>query len=86
VLHALEEFRNWSLRGLHILVTSRDEIDIREHLDASPVEDVTMKNAGVDKDIEDFIAGYLQQSRALQKWSSYHTRIKEALTVGAKGV
>jgi hypothetical protein len=86
VLDALADFRNWSLRGLHILVTSRDEIDIREHLNPLPDEDVTMKNAGIDKDIEDFIAGYLHQSRALRKWSAYHSRIKEALTVGAKGV
>jgi hypothetical protein len=86
VLDALADFRNWSLRGLHILVTSRDEIDIREHLNPLPDEDVTMKNTGIDKDIENFIAGYLHQSRALRKWSAYHSRIKEALTVGAKGV
>jgi hypothetical protein len=61
-------------------------IDIREHLNPLPVEEVTMKNAGIDQDIEDFIAGSLQQSRALRKWSTYHSRIKESLTVGAKGV
>lgn len=86
VLDALADFRQWSLRGLHILVTSRDEVDIREHLNPLPAEDITMKNAGIDKDIQDFIAGYLHQSRALRKWSAHHSRIKEALTVGAKGV
>jgi ankyrin repeat domain-containing protein 50 len=86
VLNALTDFRNWSLNGLHILVTSRDEIDIREHLDPSSAEDIIMRNAGVDKDIEDYITGYLRQSRVLRKWSAYHLRIKEALTVGAKGV
>jgi hypothetical protein len=86
VLDALTEFRHWSLRGLHILVTSRDEHDIREYLDPSPVEDITMKNSGVEKDIELFIAGHLDQSRALRKWSLYHSRIKEALAAGAQGV
>ena len=86
VLDALADFRNWSLRHLHVLVTSRDEPDIREHLDPSPVEDVTMKNSGVEDDIGNFIAGHLTQSRALRKCFSYHSRIKVALTVGAKGV
>jgi len=86
VLDALADFRNWSLRGLHLLVTSRDEFDIREHLDPSPAEDVLMKNSGIEMDIEEFITGHLGQSRKLQKWSLYHSRIKEALTAGAKGV
>ena len=86
VLDALTEFRRWSLRGLHILVTSRDELDIREHLHPLPVEDITMKNSGVEKDIKLFIAGHLDQSRALRKWSSYHSQIKEALAAGAQGV
>ena len=86
VLDALADFRNWSLRHLHVLVTSRDELDIREHLDPSPFEDVTMKNSGVEEDIGSFIAGHLAHSRALRKWFSYHSRIKDALTAGAKGV
>jgi ankyrin repeat domain-containing protein 50 len=86
VLDVLAKVRNLYIRGLHILVTSRDEIDIRNSLDPAPDEDIAMKHAGVDKDIENYIAGHLEQNRALQKWSAYHSRIKEALAVGAKGV
>jgi ankyrin repeat domain-containing protein 50 len=76
----------WPWRGLHILVTSRDEIDVREYLNPLPVEEVTTKNAGINQDIEGFTARSLQQSWALQKWSTYHSRIKEELMAAAKGV
>jgi hypothetical protein len=45
-----------------------------------------MKNSGIEKDIEEFIAGHLDQSRKLQKWSLYHSRIKEALTAGPQAL
>ncbi len=86
VLETLADFRNWSLRGLHILVTSRDEFDIRETLEPSSAEDISMKNTGVNKDIEDFIQGHLERDRAMQKWSTHHSRIKGALTAKADGV
>lgn len=86
VLDVLEKLREWSVESLHLLVTSRDEPDIRECLHPSPIEDVSMKNAGVDKDIADYIQGHLEQHRALRKWSKYHVRIKEVLTTHAKGV
>ena len=35
VLDALEAMRNWGVQGLHLLVTSRDEPDIRNSLDIS---------------------------------------------------
>jgi ankyrin repeat domain-containing protein 50 len=86
VLKTITDIRAWSLDRLHILVTSRDEPDIREHLNPSSTEDISMKNAGINKDIELFVRGHLQRDRALQKWSSYHSRIQEELTAKAGGV
>ena len=86
VLETLANFRNWSLRGLHILVTSRDDIDIRESLAPSSTEDISMKNTGVNQDIEDFIHGHLERDKAMQKWSTHHSQIKDALTAKAGGV
>jgi ankyrin repeat domain-containing protein 50 len=86
VLEALAVLRNWSLRGLHILATSRDEIDIRESLAPSTNEEISMKNTDVNQDIEDFIRGYLERDRAMQKWSKYHSRIKSVLTAKAGGM
>jgi ankyrin repeat domain-containing protein 50 len=86
VLDVLECLRQWSFESLHLLVTSRDEPDIRERLHPSPVEDVSLKNTEVDKDIADYIQGHLEQHRALRKWSKHHVRIREVLTTRAQGV
>jgi ankyrin repeat domain-containing protein 50 len=86
VLATLADFRSWSLRGLHILVTSRDEFDIRENLEPLSTEDISMKNTGVNQDIEDFIRGHLERDRVMQKWSTHHSQIQDALTTKASGV
>jgi ankyrin repeat domain-containing protein 50 len=88
VLDTLETMRKWSFPGMHFLITSRDEPDIRESLESLtlfPMQQVKMKNARIDKDIADFISGRLR-SRRLQKWSLYHDKIQEVLVNRAKGV
>ncbi len=56
MLDALQEIRKWGVQGLHLFFTSRDEPDIRDSLDISATQQVTMQNAGIDKDIADFIS------------------------------
>ncbi len=86
VLDTLEIMQKWSLQGLHLLVTSRDEPDVRQSLGPTPKQEVKMGNAGVDKDIADFISGRLHEDRRLRKWSPYSNKIKEKLTKRAQGV
>lgn len=86
VLDNVETMRKWSLPGLHLLVTSRDETDIRTHLNPSLDQEVRMKNAGIDKDIADFISNRLRDDRQLQRWSLWRDKIREALVTGANGV
>lgn len=90
VLEALVIIREWSEPGLHLLVTSRDETDIRDalrdELYASPDEIVSMKNDSVDSDIASFVSSYLKDSRKLRKWEKYHDQIEKALTKRANGV
>jgi ankyrin repeat domain-containing protein 50 len=90
VLEALVDIREWAEPGVHILVTSRDEPDIRaviyDELHASPGEVVPMKNASIDKDIASFISGCLKDRRDLQKFKAYHDQIEKALTQRANGV
>ena len=86
VLNTLFEMRKWSLKGLHLLVTSRDEPDIREALEPLPREDIMMKNAGVENDIAGFISDRLDKDRKLRRWAASHERIKQALAKGAQGV
>jgi hypothetical protein len=90
VLEALATIRKWSTPGLHLLVTSREETDIRDTLHddlyTSPDETVSMKNASVDSDIASFISGRLKDSRELRKWADHHGQIESALAERAKGV
>ena len=86
VLDALAAIRQWSLDGLHLLVTSRNEPDIRDSFEAKSNEEVLMKNDAIDRDIGDHISLRLDQDRKLRNWSEYHDRIKTELTQRAKGV
>ncbi|KFZ15421.1 hypothetical protein V502_05625 [Pseudogymnoascus sp. VKM F-4520 (FW-2644)] len=89
VLEALVIIQKWSEPGLNLLVTSRDETDIRDvlcdDLQTPPDEIVSMKNASVDSDIASFISGYLKDSRELRKWEKYHDQIEKALTERSNG-
>jgi hypothetical protein len=86
VLQALAGMRAWSGPKLHLLVTSRDEVDIREELQANPEEVVVMKNDSIHRDIALFVSQHLRQNRRLRKWERYHDRIEDILTARAKGV
>ena len=86
VLNALEAMRDWGVQGLHLFVTSRDEPDIRDSLDISATQQVTMQNAGIDKDIADFISGRFDADRRLRKLLPYRDKIQETLAKRAKGV
>ena len=90
VLNAIAIMRQWSEPSLHLLVTSRDETDIRDalrdDLDVLPKEIVSMKNDSVDSDIASFVSSYLKNSRRLRRWEKYHDVIKKALTARADGV
>lgn len=86
LLETLEEMRGWQSPGLHLLVTSRDEQDIREHLNLQDDQVVSMKNTSIDADIASFVSGHLKDNRRLRKWERYHDQIEQALAKGAQGV
>lgn len=86
VLQTIAEIRKWREPGLHILVTSREETDIPDELDASQHETVSLKNDSVNRDITAFISKHLRENRRLRTWEKHHEQIEIALTKGAKGV
>ncbi|KAI0869159.1 hypothetical protein GGS24DRAFT_512427 [Hypoxylon argillaceum] len=86
LLQVLEDMRAWEEPGLHLLITSRNEIDIRDGLQANPEETLEMRNSKVDQDIAAFIGEHLQESRQLRKWKKHHDRIQKTLTDRANGV
>ena len=86
VLDTIKVMQMWSLPGMHLIVTSRDEPDIRDSLNLSLDQEVKMKNAGIDKDITDFISSRLCEDQRLRKWLSYSNKIQETLAKRAQGV
>jgi hypothetical protein len=86
VLNTIETMRKWLLPGMHLLVTSRDEPDIRESLSPVGNEEVIMKNAEINHDISNFISGQLEIDPKLRKWRAHHDRIQQVLAERAQGV
>ena len=86
MLQKLVDIRAWSESGLHLLVTSRDEPDIRRKLCALQDETISMKNDLVDNDIAEFISNHLRQNEQFEPWEEYFDKIENGLTEGAKGV
>ena len=86
MLQALSDIRAWLEPGLHILVTSREEADIRDELQLSQHETVSLKNDSIDHDISAFISKHLRENRQLQKWEEHYDEIETQLTERAKGV
>ncbi|KAF6819205.1 hypothetical protein CPLU01_13101 [Colletotrichum plurivorum] len=86
MLETLTEMRGWSDCHLHLLVTSRDEVDIREELEANQVETIPLKNDEIDQDIALFVSRHLRENRRLRKWSFSFDEIERVLTEKAQGV
>jgi hypothetical protein len=86
LLQTLADMRRWPGPGLHLLVTGRDEQDIRESLEALDDQIISMKNNLVDYDIASFVSGHMRDNRRLRKWEKYHDEIEQAFIKGAKGV
>ncbi|KAJ5614689.1 hypothetical protein N7528_008343 [Penicillium herquei] len=86
VLKAIQVIRDWALPGVHLLVTSRNELDIRESLKPSRGQDIPLRNSEVDRDIADFVSYQLQNDPKLQKWKDRHEEIQKRLTSDAQGV
>ncbi|EAU37833.1 conserved hypothetical protein [Aspergillus terreus NIH2624] len=86
VLKAIQVMRHWSIPGLHLLVTSRNIVDIRVSLRPSSDEDLPLRNSEIDRDISNFVTYQLENDPKLQKWKERHHEIKAKLTASAQGV
>lgn len=87
VLTVLGRIRNWDLPDLHVLVTSRDEPDIRTSLHAAQHEEAVLgRNKEIDLDIGNYISSQLAVDPKLKRWKGYEARIQEAFIDRAQGV
>ena len=82
----LNSIRDWKLGCLSILVTSRDEPDIRECVQPAPEQEIHLRNAAIDQDVRLFIRETLQKDKKLKDWSDIFPEIEESLTNGAHGM
>lgn len=86
ILTIIQTMRDWNLPGLHLLVTSRDEHDIRESFRTLWHNDIRMRNAEVDEDIASFVSSQLNSLPKFQRWKDRHDEIQLFLTESAQGV
>ncbi|KAL4867877.1 hypothetical protein BDV12DRAFT_186298 [Aspergillus spectabilis] len=86
VLQTIKTMRDWNLPGFHLLVTSRNELDIRQSLQSPSTAEVKMRNAEIEKDITNFVSYRLSHDPGFQKWKVRHGEIQESLSQKAQGV
>ncbi|KAK2733885.1 hypothetical protein FQN57_001935 [Myotisia sp. PD_48] len=86
ILETIDIMRKWEIPGLHLLVASRDEIDIREALCTTNDQELVIKNMEIDEDIKMFISSRLNTDPQLCKLRVHHSQIYKSLAERAHGV
>lgn len=83
----LHELVNSSRQGLHLMVTSRREGDIENHLSAIANHSINIQNTAVDEDIRAYIHDQLATDTKLKKWSpEVHDEIITVMVEKAGGM
>jgi len=77
--------RQWSLPNLHLIITSRDILDIRQSLDAIKDGVIELRNEGANEDISQYLSDIMEQDPQLSRWGSRRETIKEDLSQKAQG-
>lgn len=91
LLGDIRNFVEWQFGGLHILVTSRREGDIKGTLDPLLSEDrnINFQSEVVDRDIRVYVREILQTAKGLSRWRKkpeVQDEIEKALTENAHGM
>jgi hypothetical protein len=73
--------------GLHVLITSRDKLDITAHLSKISQQQVIQLDNFTGADIELYIDSRMKESEQLMLWSQdIQTNIRDSLLAGAGGM
>ena len=91
LLADIQDFVEWQLEGLHILVTSRREGDIKAALDplVNVNQNIDIQSDVVDRDIRVYVREILQSAQGLRRWRNkplVQDEIEKALTENAHGM
>lgn len=83
LLPILETIAGWQLESLHVIVTSRNEADIRASMDCHVVQDdmVCLQSKVVDRDISSYVLHRLSTDKDLQRWRKNPKAQREIETV-----
>lgn len=86
VLSAIQTMRAWSLPSLHLLVTSRDLLDIRQTLNVHGDNAIELKNDNINEDISRYVSHKVEHDPQLLRWGTHRETIKNYLSQKAGGV
>ena len=89
LLAMLEEIVGWELQHVHVIVTSRKELEIEKVLEdfKGPGKHICIQNDAVDKDIILLVKQQLISRKSLErKTAGIKASIENALTKGAQGM
>lgn len=87
----LEKIGSWQDTNIHLLLTSRDERDITEAIEAVQLEQSWIKLTAdvVKEDVRTYISTRLQTDRAFKRWSKHldvQRDIEDSLTKKSEGM
>jgi hypothetical protein len=84
----LEELHSWAQPNLHLLVTSRKEVDLCDALESLvTLGPISIQGGVVKSDIRKYVRSQLESDSKLKKWSDeIQTEIEETLVEGAQGM
>ena len=87
VLNGLNEIVDWKLSNLHILVTSREEIDIETALTNIVDQQIRLEGKSVDEDIRTYIHQSISKDPKFRKWSrEIQNEIAQSLSIQCQGM
>jgi hypothetical protein len=91
LMEMLETMMGWKVPNLHLLMTSRRELDIESSLKGfvDGQNRICLQSAIIDKDIQRYVRQRLSDDKRLRKWTkdaSIMGQIETVLMSGAKGM
>jgi ribosomal protein L12E/L44/L45/RPP1/RPP2 len=87
LLSLLKDISIWSRKNIQILVTSREDKDIKDALNTLTTTSVNIQGSGIEADIEKHIDERLHKYDKLVKWQGEdRSEIRSNIAQGAQGM
>jgi len=89
LLKFLNDLMDWNIPGLHLLMASRVDPEIQEHIASRVNVEISIEkfHSSLDRDISVYVDEQLNNDRSLREWGDeVHSEIKRTLLDGANGM